>query len=62
MTEQEKKTKYVKPEILDLGRVAPIHGGFCPSGSLNTLGDCAPTGGIASGGTCLPAGHSAATP
>lgn len=43
--------EYVKPEILDLGAVDPVYGGFCGTGSINASGDCT-NGGIATGGIC----------
>ena len=45
------KIHYVKPMVQDLGAVAPVYGGTCGTGSLNTIGDCQ-NGGTADTGYC----------
>jgi hypothetical protein len=60
------KIQYVKPKVQDLGAVAPVHGAFCSTGSLNITGSCTNggtadigecmTGSSASGGTCTAGG------
>jgi hypothetical protein len=40
------KIQYIKPQVQDLGAVAPVYGGLCETGSLNESGTC-DTGGIA---------------
>jgi hypothetical protein len=48
--QHEKKTKYIRPEIVELGSATPIYGATCGPGS-NNIGECSSNGNGATG-TC----------